>query len=229
MPESSASDLCDDLKELDAFLVSEAVGEDAMLLTELDGFFAGLACSPELIMPAEWLPEIWGSDEPVFAEAREAERILGLVMGHYNTVQRDLDRGRYGPLYETDRDGSLFWELWVEGFGRAIALRPQAWSAFKEADDGDLQRAWIALLRLHALATEPSGELEPLGMDADLEEIAPDVLPWCIESLYRARLAMGETRPAPGDAQARRRGGKVGRNDPCPCGSGRKFKTCCGM
>jgi uncharacterized protein YecA (UPF0149 family) len=21
--------------------------------------------------------------------------------------------------------------------------------------------------------------------------------------------------------------GKVGRNDPCPCGSGRKFKNCC--
>jgi preprotein translocase subunit SecA len=23
-------------------------------------------------------------------------------------------------------------------------------------------------------------------------------------------------------------GQKVGRNDPCPCGSGRKFKNCCG-
>ena len=22
-------------------------------------------------------------------------------------------------------------------------------------------------------------------------------------------------------------GGKVGRNDPCPCGSGRKYKACC--
>jgi len=25
-----------------------------------------------------------------------------------------------------------------------------------------------------------------------------------------------------------RRGPKVGRNDPCPCGSGKKFKKCCG-
>jgi uncharacterized protein YecA (UPF0149 family) len=23
-------------------------------------------------------------------------------------------------------------------------------------------------------------------------------------------------------------GKKVGRNDPCPCGSGKKFKKCCG-
>jgi len=26
----------------------------------------------------------------------------------------------------------------------------------------------------------------------------------------------------------RREGPKVGRNDPCPCGSGKKFKKCCG-
>ena len=26
-----------------------------------------------------------------------------------------------------------------------------------------------------------------------------------------------------------RKGQKVGRNDPCPCGSGKKYKKCCGM
>ena len=31
--------------------------------------------------------------------------------------------------------------------------------------------------------------------------------------------------PAPDKAQS----GKVGRNDPCPCGSGKKFKKCCGF
>ncbi len=25
-----------------------------------------------------------------------------------------------------------------------------------------------------------------------------------------------------------REGAKVGRNDPCPCGSGKKYKKCCG-
>ena len=29
-------------------------------------------------------------------------------------------------------------------------------------------------------------------------------------------------------AQVQRTGAKVGRNDPCPCGSGKKFKKCCG-
>ena len=30
------------------------------------------------------------------------------------------------------------------------------------------------------------------------------------------------------EEDARARQGKTGRNDPCPCGSGRKFKQCCG-
>jgi uncharacterized protein YecA (UPF0149 family) len=29
-------------------------------------------------------------------------------------------------------------------------------------------------------------------------------------------------------AAAPGRGAKVGRNDPCPCGSGKKYKKCCG-
>jgi preprotein translocase subunit SecA len=29
-------------------------------------------------------------------------------------------------------------------------------------------------------------------------------------------------------SQARRQGEKIGRNDPCPCGSGKKYKRCCG-
>jgi SEC-C motif-containing protein len=33
---------------------------------------------------------------------------------------------------------------------------------------------------------------------------------------------------APKHVQSIRQGPKIGRNDPCPCGSGRKFKKCCG-
>jgi SEC-C motif-containing protein len=32
-----------------------------------------------------------------------------------------------------------------------------------------------------------------------------------------------------GAGQFRREAPKVGRNDPCPCGSGRKYKKCCGV
>lgn len=53
-----------DLQRLDDFLLSEAAGDDAMLLSELDGFLAGLIVSPEMIMPGEWMSLVWGDDAP---------------------------------------------------------------------------------------------------------------------------------------------------------------------
>ena len=44
--------------------------------------------------------------------------------------------------------------------------------------------------------------------------------------LQAARLAGGGE--GGGGVQQRRVGDKVGRNDPCPCGSGKKYKKCCG-
>ncbi len=37
------------------------LGEEAMLLEELDGFVAGLIVCPDLIKPSEWLPFVWGA------------------------------------------------------------------------------------------------------------------------------------------------------------------------
>jgi preprotein translocase subunit SecA len=41
-------------------------------------------------------------------------------------------------------------------------------------------------------------------------------------------MAMGPEAEPPRTMPVRREGKKVGRNDPCPCGSGKKYKKCCG-
>ena len=41
-------------------------------------------------------------------------------------------------------------------------------------------------------------------------------------------LQMNHGGDAPEVATVKRKGQKVGRNAPCPCGSGRKYKKCCG-
>jgi preprotein translocase subunit SecA len=46
-----------------------------------------------------------------------------------------------------------------------------------------------------------------------------------------AQMAAAAARPQggpPKPSTVRRTAGKVGRNDPCPCGSGKKYKNCCG-
>jgi preprotein translocase subunit SecA len=44
---------------------------------------------------------------------------------------------------------------------------------------------------------------------------------------YKPSAAM-QTGEQPAQQKTVVRGKKVGRNDPCPCGSGKKYKKCCG-
>jgi uncharacterized protein len=45
----------------------------------------------------------------------------------------------------------VLWELWIEGFEKAVALRPAAWKTFLDAD-GDTVAAMSGMLMLAAIA-----------------------------------------------------------------------------
>lgn len=54
-----------------------------MLLSEFDGFCAGVIVCPEMIAPSEWLPLVWGSGGiPQFEAEEELQNALDLIMGH---------------------------------------------------------------------------------------------------------------------------------------------------
>jgi uncharacterized protein len=203
------------------FLCSQAVSDDAMLPGELDGFLAGIIICPELIRPAEWLPLIWGEHPPAVTSDAQAQQVHDLVLGHYNGIIRQLNRGRYEPVFEIDIDDSALWELWIEGFARAIELRPGSLAQLGErhVDNEDIGRAVFVFGRLCYLVLDGS---QVLDIDAELESLAPDLIASHLEFLHQARLA--ETVASGGSAQVRQP--RTGRNDPCPCGSGKKFKKC---
>jgi preprotein translocase subunit SecA len=50
-----------------------------------------------------------------------------------------------------------------------------------------------------------------------------------IEEKQRQNYIMSRGEDTPASATIRRETAKVGRNDPCPCGSGKKYKKCCGQ
>jgi uncharacterized protein len=212
------------LRDLEAFLLSDAVDEDTMLLSQLDGFLAGIIVCPDLVMPSEWMPVVWAGEPPVYESMEQAQAINALLINHYNTIIGHLDQDRYQPIYDIDTDDSILWEPWLEGFWQAVELRPDAWSDFMRANenDADVQHAMFILGRLAELSL-PGAAPKPMEMDADLQSMAPDLLPHQVEVLHRARLAQRDGAEAPAPARST----KVGRNDPCPCGSGKKFKKCC--
>ena len=230
----------EELNRLDALLCGLPSAE-AMTLEALDGYVAALIVCQEAIPPSEWLPGVWGS-EGVFANADEAHDIIGGVMGHYNRVARVLadEPESYVPLLDIDPHcDEVLWELWVSGFERGMRLRVDAWEQIVESDDEEAAASITLLLTLHE-CSEGRSELKEESIN-ELCGMAPALLPDCLRNLNAWTKSRGNKgnnlEPAPHgsllnmpfDFDDRRVfGRKVGRNEPCPCGSGRKYKRCCG-
>lgn len=213
------------LDELDQLLLDQ--GDDWMLLTQLDGYLAGILVSPDMIPPGSWLKTIWAGDYanqvPHLQKMEDFQHLLDLIMRHYNNVLASLGQpGTYEPLFDIDtRNDDILWELWVEGFVQAMDLAPGGWRRIASSDDAGCKAALKGIAKLHAIA---NGEAR---LSRRKEERwtaeAPDLIPIWVECLHAWRLENDPGRPVPP------RPGKVGRNDPCPCGSGKKYKKCCGL
>ena len=216
---------------------------EGMLLSELDGYLAGIRVCPETIPPEEWLPQVWTIEFDAAEDAEDGEdgdadaaaaaepapapdaatiaRLSELVMARFERIGEELSGpDGYLPIFDIDaRDNEVLWLFWIEGFNRALALRPSAWDPMLEAGSS-AQEALAAILAMTAIAAEDCDL--PAEDIAEIEASAPDLIGECVEALYAWR-----TNPIAAAGPAKK-GPKVGRNDPCPCGSGKKFKKCCG-
>lgn len=197
-----------------------------MLLGELDGYLAGIATSPDPIELDEWLPLIWGGlygEAAPFEEPIDSQVFGEMVVARLAEIRRDLGRGKLQPLFDIDeRNGDVLWEVWIAGFAEAMSLREDAWRAIARGEDAVAAAAVIYLLALTEIASNQS-PLTSMEIN-DISDAAPVAIPEQVVRLYAARAAVGGTLPETGA-----RAVKVGRNDPCPCGSGKKFKKCCGV
>jgi uncharacterized protein len=215
-------ELDSDLEALDQFLMSDQAPDDCMMLSDLDGFLTGLAVGPELIAPSEWLPLVWGGDEePVFDSAAEAQSVLGAIMRRYNEILGQIADGYIEPIFIETIAGEVIAADWAEGFMQAIALRAAAWEKLLTSEDHG-----HALIPILALCGDDEGE--PL---LDLpQEVAGQLFAEADELIPACALEIAEFwRAARSTPRARSTAPKTGRNDPCPCGSGKKFKKCCGL
>jgi len=221
----SFSDAALDL--LDAYLLSDQSPPESMQLSNLDGFLTGIAIGPELVMPSEWLPYVWGGEDPVFDDQAQASAVLGAIMGRYNAILREIEAGTFEPLVWQAPDGTVIAADWAEGFMHAVVLRSDAWEPLMRS-----KRHGILLLPILALCGDENGE-PVLELDLDAADRAmaeaAEFIPACVSQIaayWRRR------RPLPAgsgpSASAGLKPNKTGRNDPCPCGSGRKYKACCG-
>lgn len=241
-PTQALSD--DEIDELDDFLMSEGMPEDGMDISALDGFFAALVLNPRLIMPSEYLPWIWdmeqGEDAPAFASLEQANHILQLVMRYYNSVLTTIGSDDFAPLFYTlaQEDGSEFFDAegWSEGFMRGVFLFVEPWEEIFEKYPEFLAPMVLLGTEQGWNTLEKSSDSKQATQDA-YESIAGavallhDHFSEQRKAETRKRLAQPGRSPSglvSDVVDMPNARFKVGRNEECPCGSGKKFKKCCG-
>ncbi len=212
----------DEIDALDDFLMSDAVGDDAMDVSMLDGYLTALAVGPNNLPPDRWLPVIWG-ESVAWASQAQAKRMTTLVLRHANDILFML-RGApddFEPLLlerEVDGERVPIIDDWCTGFVIGISLDEAAWQPLLDADGEDGLLHPILLFGTEEgwqrREADPTLESRYGEFAAGLGECVMRIMEWWLP-VRKARSTIRRAVP------------KVGRNAPCPCGSGRKFKQCC--
>ena len=239
------SDLTDnEFAELDELLAQTPEPLHALDSVMLDGYLCGVLVQPVLLTPEQWFPPIFDDEVrplPADIDPIWRARLESLTLRRHAALNRAIaEFGWFDPLVldmddvpeeEQDEQDAAWKALsqssralmpWVAGFQHAMV-------SFRDLEDIQDDAVYLALARLcrHLPAETPEERDLVAEMDkelplANLDEAVEDLVAAVVEIndyTSKQRFAV-ETikRDAP----------KVGRNDPCPCGSGRKYKQCHG-
>lgn len=131
----------------------------------------------------------------------------------------------YLPVLLKGEDGIARGNDWAQGFMRGVQQRPASWYELLESKE---QGGLVVPMMMLAHEHDPDPALRPPPIDADKREKALQLMIASLPRIYRYFEPQRRARArASSSIPPRKAGPKVGRNDPCPCGSGRKYKHCC--
>ena len=243
-------------KILTRYLALSPDPDDTFTYDELMGYLFGVAITPDVILPGEWMDQIFGEEKPVHDSMTQAQEMLDCLMEVYNAFS---EASRTDNLHlpfniltlKPDQYDAVF--AWVFGFNVALSLRPDIWepedlSALPE----DLTYAVMSSLMIIEGLIDPEvctayfeglpGDIlrEAFGDFDDEDEDIPSrhlaillaSLPMAVEKLQEFARLMDIRRLEGATKKSNLiplRSAKTGRNAPCPCNSGKKYKKCCGQ
>ena len=195
--------------------------DEVRLACWTDGLVTAAAVGPKGVTMAEWMSLVWSviDDSSGIAELRApVESLLSAMWSQTVEVMR-TDPSWYEPRFLEADDQLMGASAWADGFRTAMSLRPAAWAALFSDQENNGCLVPVVMLALDDAKLikfvqydRPGQRLDPVELRCEFaEKIAA-----AVGGIYRHW--HGRNSPP---AQA------VGRNAPCPCGSGRKYKKCC--
>lgn len=111
--------------------------EGILDLSELDGFFTAIVSGPDMILPSQWMPKVWGDYEPEWESVTKLEKVTGIMVAIMNSIVDSLmdEDKMVEPLFNVwtvgNKDG-LIVEEWCFGYMRGISLSPSQWAIDNE-------------------------------------------------------------------------------------------------
>jgi uncharacterized protein len=213
-------------------MLSRVVDGKIPNLEALDGFLTALVICPEPILPSEFVPVILSGqtedDDLVFESTEEAEEFYGILVRYWNQINRTFREGDvYMPFLFVDEKGVAHGNDWAQGFLKGTHVHCDAWLEILNDEDrsGPFVPIW-ALAYEHAEDPSLRPYKEPMSVERREQLLVAMIAG--VKNLYDIFRKEGANK------KAKHMGpltsySKVGRNDPCPCGSGKKFKKCCGQ
>jgi uncharacterized protein len=213
--------------------------EHAMLnVSELDGFLAAIVSGPDTITPSEWLPVVWGGEEamPKWESETELQRFIGISFALMNLHAQTLMEAPedFAALFLVSDDNGKEVRIvtpWCVGYMTGVSLRLAQWDAMPDAIMEQL--AHIALFG----SIDDDDSLFELSANST-EHLQEKVEP-AARAIHAYWLAQRKHLTPSHDTSARspranvipfvRPQPKIGPNAACPCGSGKKYKKCCGL
>ncbi|MDP2783871.1 MAG: UPF0149 family protein [Sulfurimicrobium sp.] len=224
---SSAATTDSELKQLETALASPVFKGKALSLDRLQGFLCAVLSSPDTILPSKWLPDALGGN-PEYASMEQAQEIMGLLMRFYNDVANTLFDGQPLKLILKPRsptDLQADYQSWCEGYILGWALSTQEW--LRPGNEALKKLTFPILFLSGAFRDDAQSKGKAYILDEDdlkVQQECAGALPGAVAAIYNFFMSKRKAGPAP----IKRETPKVGRNEQCPCGSGKKFKQCCG-
>ena len=226
---------------LQTFLAHPSRPAGTLRYHEVQGFLFAVASAPELILPSEWQPIIFGDKDAEFASLDEAQEILGQITALYNSINAAV----LNPPTRLPADCSLCDEVqanfnddapiaqWSRGFLRGHQWLEELWEEYvPETLDEEFGATMMTLSFFSSRELAEGFRSEMTALNPSLHAVAETmrrVFPDAVSQYAHIGRSIA-TVMTEHDAEAPEptRAAKVGRNAPCPCGSGKKYKQCCG-
>ncbi|MBU0653566.1 MAG: UPF0149 family protein [Gammaproteobacteria bacterium] len=217
-----------DLVFLDEMLAKYATEDSLENASTLHGFLTAIVSAPSMLPPSQWLADIWGGEglQPAWKNIEEAQRFIGALFSMMNSISRELMESpqTFGAMFTGSYDCPEVAD-WCFGYTCGVSLDEEAWYEMPDALQDQLD-----LLDTYALLVEVGSQHLP---QRELQERANHVIDaatrlhayWLKQRTPMMMPAnIGKPPPTTQPVVSQK---LVGRNDPCPCGSGKKYKKCC--